>query len=236
MSSFRLSSSKFKIAYKLINSISIEKFPLFLNRILQKLHLKDVKYFTDDEEEQLKLLFSHAVENAELNLDTELQIILNCISYIYEQAAFTSTGPEALYQLLLESGIDESHGKVFGKLWASEGSDYISKLKAQPLGYPSLIGLDYHLNMVLGQNDLSKLQESTALYELTISKYQNQNIEDSSNPNPTTTCPDNCLVGSTNVNNDSFNQEKLCIEFSHTDLFSFFNQLERIQHQLDNMS
>ncbi len=33
-------------------------------------------------------------------------------SHARSKAAFTSTGPERLYELLLEGGFDESHGKV----------------------------------------------------------------------------------------------------------------------------
>lgn len=60
--------------------------------------------FTAAEEEKLQSLFG-------LNEPT-LRLVLSSCCYIFEQAAFSSTGPEPLYDLLLEAGFDESHGKV----------------------------------------------------------------------------------------------------------------------------
>jgi hypothetical protein len=39
-------------------------------------------------------------------------MVLDCICYTFEQAAFTSTGPEALYEILLNAGFEDSHAKV----------------------------------------------------------------------------------------------------------------------------
>ena len=64
---------------------------------------------------------------------------------------------------------------------------------------------NYHLNLKLGQSDLTKLQDPTALFEFTLK-----------NPGDAT--------------------EKLCIEFNHDELFSFFNDLELVQQQLDQLS
>lgn len=43
----------------------------------------------------------------------------------------------------------------------------MSKLKQRTLGASSLTGTDYHLNVIVGESNLSTLQEPTALFEFT---------------------------------------------------------------------
>ena len=128
-------------------------------------------------------------------------ILAQASCYIFEQAAFTQTNPEALYAILLEAGFDEVHGKAIGRLWASEAPAYLAKLKQKTLGGPTLVETDYHLNLVMGESTLTRLQEPTALFEFCIDT-----------------------------------DKKVGVEFSHNELFSFFGDLERIQHQLDSLS
>jgi len=124
---------------QIINQIAVDKFPVLVTRIIQKLHLRSKKYFTDDEEEQLKTLLpppppasqriqdtsstdpqnntavgyvSSSSSSNSSYLTESLRLVLGCISYIYEQAAFTSTGPEPLYQILLDAGLKDPHAKV----------------------------------------------------------------------------------------------------------------------------
>jgi hypothetical protein len=56
-----------------------------------------------------------------------------------------------------------------GRTWATEAGDYINKLKDQTLGYRTLTNVDYHLNMVVGQSELTRQQEPMAVFELSIS-------------------------------------------------------------------
>ena len=115
---------------------------------------------------------------------------------------------------MLEAGFDEPHGKALGRMWAAEAAAFVGKLKARPLGAPTLLDVDYHLNLMMGESSLTRLQEPTALFELTIS-------------NPNSASKD----GGAKVAS-----EKLAIEFSHPELFSLFTQLERVQAQLDGLS
>jgi hypothetical protein len=98
-----------------------------------------------------------------------------------------------------------------GRTWAAEAGKYISKLKEQTLGYRHLSSVDYHLNMVVGQSELTRQQESAALFELSISD-------------------------AADTETGGKQTEKLCLEFNHEDLYSFFNELERMQQQLDKLS
>ena len=76
------------------------------------------------------------------------------------------------------------------------------------LGYRCLGGIDYHLNMVMGQDDLTRQREPVTLFEFQIFNAPDQ-VEKK--------------------------EEKFCVEFNHADLYSLFGQLERIQQQLDGL-
>ena len=195
--------TKFRKAAGCANQIPLEKFPQLLIRVTKKLHLKNESLFSKEEEEQLCSLFDLSEE--------ALDLVLSASCYIFEQAAFTGSGPEALYTILLDAGFDESHAKCIGRIWAAEGSDYVAKLKTRPLGSAALVDTDYHLNLNMSSNSLQRLQDPTALFELSIS--------DSRAPTDDT--------GITN---------KLGLEFGHEQLYSFFNDLERVQAQLDKLT
>jgi hypothetical protein len=209
MSDFKF-AKQFTIAAHVCNKISVEKFPLLLNRLISKLHMKGLKLFSDDEHQQLQKLFS--LSSHELNL------VLDGCCFIFEQAAFTSTGPEALYSVLLEAGFDEKHGKVIGKVWAEEAPIFVEKLKNRNLGAATLVDTDYHLNLTLGINDLTRLQEPSAIFEFSVT---NPDME------PTQ------YESEKDVNR---NIEKISAEFDHGELYAFFENLEKIQAQLDALA
>ena len=85
---------------------------------------QNAKLFSDEEEEQLKSMFSLSADN--------LRTVLDAISYTYEQAAFTSTGPEALYEILLGGGFDEQHAKVTMSSFRSRNH---AELTETPFGF-----------------------------------------------------------------------------------------------------
>lgn len=54
MGSFKIASKFRKVAEVVNMCIPNEKLPLLLNRVIQKLHLRNVRLFSEEEEEQLK--------------------------------------------------------------------------------------------------------------------------------------------------------------------------------------
>jgi hypothetical protein len=210
--SFKI-ASRFVEAANVINRVALERFNMLLNRIIQKLHLKNVRLFSVVEEEQLKELFSLSGE--------DLEVVLACCCYVFEQAAFTNTGPENLYEILLGAGFDEGHAKIFGRLWATEGVTFVNNLKTShtSIGYNSLESSDYKLSMVLGQSGLTRLQEPTASLSLNILHRSSSNCG-----------------GDTAIRREAGDTEVLTLEFSHSELYSLFNDLERVQQQVDCLS
>ena len=204
-------ASKFRKAAEVSNLIPIDKFPLLLTRVAKRLHLRNVRLFSTEEEQQLCALFGLTEES--------LNLVLNACCYIFEQAAFTSTGPEPLYTLLLEAGFDATHAKAVGRLWSTECAEYVTKLKSRSLGAAQLVDTDYHLNLNVSANTLQRLQEPTAIFELSITDPMRPPKEASSGAAEAEAAV-----------------TKLGLEFSHADLYSFFGQLEQVQQQLDKLS
>ena len=209
MSDFKF-AKQFTIAAHSCNKVPVEKFPLLLNRVLSKLHVKGLKLFSDDEHQQLQNLFNLS--------SNELNLVLDGCCFIFEQAAFTSTGPETLYGVLLEAGFDQKHSKVIGKLWAEEAPKFLEKLKNRTLGAATLVDTDYHLNLTLGINDLTRLQEPSAIFEFSV------------------TDPDKEPAQFETENDINQNIDKVSVEFAHGELYAFFENLEKIQAQLDAMA
>ena len=206
-------ASRFRDAASIINKIPLEKFPLLLNRVIAQLYVRGASLFSEEEETQLKGLFSLS--------DEELRLVLDGCCYVFEQAAFTSTNPEALYAILLEAGFDETHGKALGRLWAAEAPAFVGKLKARTLGGAALVDTDYHLNLIMGESNLTRLQEPTALFEFTVTKPVGQGGD-----------ADAGVGGDA----EGGGVKKIGVEFSHPELYSFFTQIERIQAQLDGLT
>jgi len=103
-------------------------------------------------------------------------------------------------------------------LWSTECAEYVAKLKARSLGAAQLVDTDYHLNLNVSANTLQRLQEPTAIFELSIT--------DPSQPASEASGSAEAEAAAT----------KLGLEFGHADLFAFFNELERVQLQLDKLS
>jgi hypothetical protein len=232
-------STKFLEAAQTANLIPIGKFPLLLDRIMEKLGVDtDDELFTDEELSQLRSRF--------IVSGPSLQTLLNGCSYAFQQAAFTGTSPDALLNILVDdAGFDEEHAKAMCTCWASESAEYIARLKKTTLGSRQMTGLNYHLNVSMGDSNLLRLQEPTALFEFSLNLNDQSlgggtmgtvfkpGIGLSSNvpmkPHATTSAGRQLVTSAEQVG------QKFTTELTHTELFDFFQQLERVQSQLDAM-
>jgi hypothetical protein len=78
----------------------------------------------------------------------------------------------------------------------------------------------------MADSNLNNLCEPTALFELSVSSDNNNISVPPSMPNSTESASTHLQGG----------VEKIALEFSHDELYSFFNQLEKIQSQIDQLS
>jgi hypothetical protein len=64
--------------------------------------------------------------------------------------------------------------QAIGRVWANERAEFINKLKQRQIGSSTLVGTDYHLNVMMGENNLTKLQDLTVLFEFTLTSGNEQ--------------------------------------------------------------
>mmetsp|Transcript_379 Transcript_379/g.502 ORF Transcript_379/g.502 Transcript_379/m.502 type:complete len:207 (-) Transcript_379:1202-1822(-) len=143
-----------------------------------------------------------------LNL-SQLNSILDSCAFIFEQAAYYTLHPNRLARQLHEAELNETQCIAFQKVWKAEGNNFISELKEQSLVPKVMDTVKYQLHLQMAQSNLSRLKEPTALFELTLND----------------TDPENDIA-----------PEKVRVEFTHEQLFAFYQQLEQIQGQLDSLS
>mmetsp|Transcript_28497 Transcript_28497/g.33703 ORF Transcript_28497/g.33703 Transcript_28497/m.33703 type:complete len:199 (+) Transcript_28497:18-614(+) len=152
-------TSRMKEAGALINTIDASKFPFLLTRIVQKLHLRNESIFSDVEHEQLCGRFSLS--------DGELRTVLEALSYVFEQAAYHTIRPASLPDLLMETGMDEGHAAAVAEVWEEGATGLVAQLKEHTMSGPSsLTSSQYRLHLVMGESNLSTLQDPAALFEL----------------------------------------------------------------------
>lgn len=185
-------SARIQRAAALINELDSSKFPLLLSRILQKIHVKE-EVFTKEECSKLEI---------SLSVDQEqLRLILQTLTFIFQQAAYHVAKPAVLSQQLQQIEINEEKVSTIVQAWVNNAKNVVEKLKKKTIASKQLSDVNWELRLELAQSSLSKLKTPVGLVELT--------LESQNEP------------------------EKLLMEFSHQELYSFYNKLEVIQSQLD---
>ncbi|WAR28461.1 COMDA-like protein [Mya arenaria] len=140
------STPSIRKAVSIINNLDGSKFPLLLSRILQKLHMKDERTFSEEEEERLQSTLSLEV--------TDLELLLQTLEFFLQQ----------------------------------------------------LDTINWRLNLQMAQSTKTKQKIPNAMLELGVSREERDS------------------------------NQKIRMEFTHEELYQFYNQLETIQKQLDGLS
>ncbi|XP_022329094.1 COMM domain-containing protein 10-like [Crassostrea virginica] len=192
-----VATSAIKRAVVLINELDTTKFPLLLTRILSKLHLKDERTFSEEEEEKLQSSLSLA--------DSDLELVIHTLEFILHQAAYHTAKPGVLGQQLQQIELEEEKINVIVEAWKNTAADVVSKLRQRSINPRRLEEIKWRLNLQMAQSNKSKMKLPNAMFELQVN------------------------------NEDSEDKEKVRFEMTHEELYSFYNQLETIQKQLDNL-
>ncbi|XP_054714281.1 COMM domain-containing protein 10-like [Uloborus diversus] len=187
-----IKNAKIQKAVVLINKLENSKFPLLLTRILQKLYSKDEVF---NKEESAKLEISLSVDQ------DQLKLILQTLTFIFQQAAYHTAKPSVLTQQLQQIDINEEKTSSIVQTWVIHAKSITEKLKKTSLASKQLTDVNWEIHLQLAQSSVSKLKTPVGLIEL-------------------------------NLKSDEEN-EKLAMEFSHEELYAFYDQLETIQSQLD---
>ncbi|XP_070542596.1 COMM domain-containing protein 10-like [Ptychodera flava] len=155
-------TTSIKKAVALINEVDAAKFPRILSRVLQKLHLRDERSFTEDEEEKLQTA---------LGLESkDIQLVLETIAFILEQAAYHSAKPSVLEQQLKGIELEDDKISVFVKAWTANGKGVIENLRHRTIAPNQLEDVSWRLNLQMGQANSAKMKLPNAMFELGVKK------------------------------------------------------------------
>ncbi|XP_046939571.1 COMM domain-containing protein 10 isoform X1 [Lynx rufus] len=136
----------------------------------------------------------------------DLHLVLETISFILEQAVYHSVKPAALQQQLESLHLRQDKAEAFGNAWSSMGQETVEKFRQRILAPHKLETVGWQLNLQMAHSAQAKLKSPQAVLQLGVS------------------------------GEDSKSMEKVLVEFSHQELFDFYNKLETIQAQLDSLT
>uniref|UniRef100_A0A3P9PF82 COMM domain containing 10 n=1 Tax=Poecilia reticulata TaxID=8081 RepID=A0A3P9PF82_POERE len=147
-----------KEAVNFINTIDVSKFSRLLSRIIQKLHVKGERTFSEEEEQKLQ---------AALALDKHaLNLVLETTAFILEQAVYHSIKPASLQQQLEEIHLNSDKAEVFSQAWASAGPELVEKLKRSTFAPKKLDYVSWQLNLQMAQSSQARMKSPSAVLQL----------------------------------------------------------------------
>uniref|UniRef100_A0A8C1DJY4 COMM domain containing 10 n=1 Tax=Cyprinus carpio carpio TaxID=630221 RepID=A0A8C1DJY4_CYPCA len=158
MSSVIPETQSIKEAVIHINSIDSSKFSRLLSRILQKLHLKEERSFSEEEEEKLQSALS-------LEKHT-LHLLVETLSFILEQAVYHNLKPASLRQQLENISVEPERAEVFAQVWASAAPDVLEKIRLGIFAPKKLDHVGWQLNLQMASSSRSRLKEPHAVLNL----------------------------------------------------------------------
>lgn len=158
MTSIVKETRSIKEAVTFINAIDVNKFSRLISRIIQKLHLKGERTFSEEEEQKLE---------AALSLDKQaLNLVLETAAFILEQAVYHNVKPAALQQQLEAVHLNSDKAEVFSQSWATAGPELLEKLKHNTFAPKKLEYVGWQLNLQMAQSSQARLKSPSAILQL----------------------------------------------------------------------
>lgn len=158
MTSIIKETQSIKEAVTFINAIDVNKFSRLISRIIQKLHLKGERTFSEEEEEKLQ---------AALSLDKNaLNLVLETSAFILEQAVYHNVKPASLQQQLEMVHLTPEKAEVFSQTWATTGPELVEKLKCNLFAPKKLEYVGWQLNLQMAQSSHARLKSPSAVLQL----------------------------------------------------------------------
>ncbi|XP_057688869.1 COMM domain-containing protein 10 isoform X2 [Corythoichthys intestinalis] len=166
MSSFIKETQSIKEAVTLINAIDLNKFSRLISRIIQKLHLKGERTFSEEEEEKLQTA---------LSLDKQaLDLVLETSAFILEQAVYHNVKPASLQQQLQGISVSPDKAEVFSQTWSISGPELVNRLKHNIFAPKKLDFVSWQLNLQMAQSSQARLKSPSAVLQLGLNNEDSQ--------------------------------------------------------------
>ncbi|KAJ7994361.1 hypothetical protein DPEC_G00265060 [Dallia pectoralis] len=158
-----------KEAVTFINTIDLNKFSRLLSRILQKLHLKGERTFSEEEEQKLQIA---------LSLDKQaVSLVLETAAFILEQAVYHNVKPALLQQQLESIHLSSEKAEAFCLVWMSAGPDVLEKVRQRVFAPKKLEHVGWELNLQMAQSRRAKLKDPHAVLELGVRNEDSERVE-----------------------------------------------------------
>ncbi|XP_020934918.1 COMM domain-containing protein 10 isoform X2 [Sus scrofa] len=125
----------------------------------------------------------------------DLHLVLETISFILEQAVYHNVKPAVLQQQLENIHLGQDKAEAFVSAWSSMGQETIEKFRQRIIAPHKLETVGWQLNLQMAHSAQAKLKSPQAVLQLGVS------------------------------NEDSKSLEKVLLEFSHKELFDFYNKV-----------
>ncbi|XP_032698128.1 COMM domain-containing protein 10 isoform X2 [Lontra canadensis] len=134
------------------------------------------------------------------------RLLTRILQKLHLKAVYHNVKPAALQQQLEAIHLTQDKAEAFSSAWSSVGQETIEKFRQRILAPHKLETVGWQLNLQMAHSAQAKLKSPQAVLQLGVS------------------------------NEDSKSVEKVLVEFSHKELFDFYNKLETIQAQLDSLT
>ncbi|KAM9811056.1 COMM domain-containing protein 10 [Neosynchiropus ocellatus] len=151
-----------KEAVGIINGIDVNKYSRLISRIIQKLHLKGERAFSEEEEQKLQTA---------LSLDKQaLNLVLETSAFVLEQAVYQNVKPASLQQQLESVHLNPDKAEVFAQTWATSGPELVERLKQNMFAPKKLEYVGWQLNLQMAQSSQARLKSPSAILQLGLRK------------------------------------------------------------------
>lgn len=158
MASIIKETQSIKEAVSFINTVDVNKFSRLISRIIQRLHLKGERTFSEEEEQKLE---------SALSLDKRaLGLVLETSAFVLEQAVYHNVKPASLQQQLESVHLNPDKAEVFAQTWASAGPELVERQKHNIFAPKKLEYVGWQLNLLMAQSSQTKMKDPSAVLQL----------------------------------------------------------------------
>lgn len=166
---FIVETVKIKKAVGIINELEDKKFPLLIQRIVQKLHDSESS-FKEDEFEKLEKSFQLANE--------DIHLVIDILEFIYLQAAYELIKSNVLHQHLVKLNFNEEKASTIAELWKENGKDIIDKIRqTKTIATNRLLNIKWRLNMNLASDMKTRQKNPMAMFEFKLDNPSNPSVQ-----------------------------------------------------------
>jgi hypothetical protein len=226
-------SERLNDAVGFINQIEARRLVQLLTRVVRGLHIKNSRPFNPTEEEQLQKVFGFSA--------SELQLVIDSCSFIFERAAYFSLSTarlgNELNQSLTSPSLGDDQATAFKHVWEHEREGLLDKLRQHSLSPHHLDKIHWRLQLVVPPalpQDAATQQQQQQQQKPAPAGRKGDNTPSKQHPIPQPSAIFQLRINNANgADEDGKTDEMVNVEFSHSELYSFFNKLEAIQEQLD---